>query len=553
MAKRFGGPILAAAVCFTALLGLNGTSGAASATYTTVELPTPSGTGYSGLNGISCPSSDDCVAVGNSSTQSTDNALVETLSDGTWTATVFNQELPSPVLNGIWCATPASCIAVGASDTLGTPSALIETLAGGSWTEATTGPSPSGAVGTTLLAISCVSITSCVATGFYSDSGGDTHALFESLSGDTWTAGTATDPTGSTNLEVQSVQCFSATSCLAVGLWGPNDTTSNGLLETLSGSTWTASTLQSGVDLRSLSCSSSTSCLAVGYGPNGISQTETLSGGSWSNATMPGLGDGGTGNGIVGVSCTPDITSCVAIGSWRPPAPSSSIPLTLIETLSGGTWAPTELSEEANPLPLFPEGIACPTITTCVGVGLSVGSPAHAEAVIETPPPSPPPPPAPPSPTHGYWLVGSDGGIFSFGSASFHGSMGGIPLQRPMVGIVPTSDRGGYWLDAADGGVFSFGDTTFYGSIPGSRSASGRFRSAQLLERADRRHGAEPRSGRLLHGGIRRWGLRLRRRPLRWELPRYRRLLGRRSGSYARCQRQRLLAGDQDRQRLHLR
>jgi hypothetical protein len=71
------------------------------------------------------------------------------------------------------------------------------------------------------------------------------------------------------------------------------------------------------------------------------------------------------------------------------------------------------------------------------------------------------------TPQHGYWLVGSDGGIFSFGAAFFHGSMGAIPLQRPVVGIVPTADRGGYWLDASDGGVFSFGDTQFYGSIPG--------------------------------------------------------------------------------------
>jgi hypothetical protein len=45
--------------------------------------------------------------------------------------------------------------------------------------------------------------------------------------------------------------------------------------------------------------------------------------------------------------------------------------------------------------------------------------------------------------------------------------MGGIALQRPVVGIVATRDRGGYWLDASDGGVFSFGDTQFYGSIPG--------------------------------------------------------------------------------------
>jgi len=71
------------------------------------------------------------------------------------------------------------------------------------------------------------------------------------------------------------------------------------------------------------------------------------------------------------------------------------------------------------------------------------------------------------APSHGYWLVGSDGGIFTFGSAQFRGSTGSLSLQRPVVGIVPTIDDGGYWLDASDGGVFSFGDTRFYGSIPG--------------------------------------------------------------------------------------
>ncbi len=68
---------------------------------------------------------------------------------------------------------------------------------------------------------------------------------------------------------------------------------------------------------------------------------------------------------------------------------------------------------------------------------------------------------------HGYWLVGSDGGIFTFGSANYWGSMGGIPLNRPVVGLVRTPDLGGYWLVASDGGIFSFGDAKYYGSIPG--------------------------------------------------------------------------------------
>jgi len=77
------------------------------------------------------------------------------------------------------------------------------------------------------------------------------------------------------------------------------------------------------------------------------------------------------------------------------------------------------------------------------------------------------PPPPPPPPAHGYWLVGSDGGIFTFGSATFHGSTGSLRLQRPVVGITPTADQGGYWLVASDGGIFAFGDAGFHGSIPG--------------------------------------------------------------------------------------
>jgi hypothetical protein len=68
----------------------------------------------------------------------------------------------------------------------------------------------------------------------------------------------------------------------------------------------------------------------------------------------------------------------------------------------------------------------------------------------------------------GYWLVAADGGVFTFGSAGFYGSMGGQHLNAPIVGLVPTTNQQGYWLVAADGGVFSFGDATFYGSLGGT-------------------------------------------------------------------------------------
>jgi len=68
--------------------------------------------------------------------------------------------------------------------------------------------------------------------------------------------------------------------------------------------------------------------------------------------------------------------------------------------------------------------------------------------------------------TGGYWEVASDGGLFAF-NAPFFGSMGGKPLNAPVVGMVATPDGLGYWEVAADGGIFNFGDAKLYGSMGG--------------------------------------------------------------------------------------
>ncbi|MEW6473822.1 MAG: hypothetical protein AB1679_16340 [Actinomycetota bacterium] len=64
----------------------------------------------------------------------------------------------------------------------------------------------------------------------------------------------------------------------------------------------------------------------------------------------------------------------------------------------------------------------------------------------------------------GYWMVASDGGIFSFGTAKFFGSTGNINLNQPIVGIAATPSGNGYWMVATDGGIFAFGDAKFFGS-----------------------------------------------------------------------------------------
>ena len=67
----------------------------------------------------------------------------------------------------------------------------------------------------------------------------------------------------------------------------------------------------------------------------------------------------------------------------------------------------------------------------------------------------------------GYWMAASDGGVFSFGDAGFHGAAVGLATGGPVVDLQSTPSYGGYWMAAADGGVFAFGDAPFFGSAGG--------------------------------------------------------------------------------------
>ncbi|HEV7888231.1 MAG TPA: S8 family serine peptidase [Acidimicrobiales bacterium] len=68
----------------------------------------------------------------------------------------------------------------------------------------------------------------------------------------------------------------------------------------------------------------------------------------------------------------------------------------------------------------------------------------------------------------GYYMTGSDGGVFSFGRSGFYGSTGSIKLNKPIVGMSSTPRRRGYWFVASDGGVFNYGGAGFVGALGGS-------------------------------------------------------------------------------------
>ena len=65
----------------------------------------------------------------------------------------------------------------------------------------------------------------------------------------------------------------------------------------------------------------------------------------------------------------------------------------------------------------------------------------------------------------GYWLVASDGGVFTFGDLGFHGCLAADPLNSPIVGMAATPEGKGYWLVTSDGTIRSFGDAQYHGSM----------------------------------------------------------------------------------------
>ena len=349
--------------------------------WTMQPTPLPSGTtNPTEINGVSCPSTTECMAVGFSTVEEINEGirashsipLAERWNGSEWSV----QSIPSPAggtdpkLEAVSCTSSSSCMAVGLFRVSNRYRPFAERWNGSEWT-ALSMPTPSGIVTkghVRLPGLSCASSSSCVAVGSYITAATNTtfeeDTLVESWNGSEWTVVSSPNPAGKTVNRLAGVSCLSATACIAVGSASPEPQGQNPvtLAERWNGSEWSIQSTPnpSGASetlLEGVSCDSPTSCMAVGKTNPAKGITESWDGAEWKLRPI------GPVPPLYGVSCVA-ANACTVVGSNEN---------TALE-VAAQHWNGSEWSTEQ---PAFPNGgtsialraVSCPTPTACTMVG----------------------------------------------------------------------------------------------------------------------------------------------------------------------------------------
>ena len=175
------------------------------------------------LNAVSCVSAKSCTAVGDYvATSGAEQTLVESWDGAKWSIAASPSPGPRSLgeldLNGVSCASPSDCVAVG--DYEGTAPGyrtLVESWDGAKWSIAAS-PSPGKAnFNDSLGAVSCTSSRSCAAVGYQGGSAvGGGSALAETWNGMGWQVAQSPTP-GATASGLAGVSCSYGRPCMAVG------------------------------------------------------------------------------------------------------------------------------------------------------------------------------------------------------------------------------------------------------------------------------------------------------------------------------------------------
>jgi hypothetical protein len=164
------------------------------------------------LDGVSCPTTKSCFAVGYDSTRdgfSVTGVVEHWNGRGSWSIMIGT---PSPTndtaLDGVSCPSPTNCFAVGYAN-----ESFIEHWGGrGSWTIMS---SPNPGVESVLVGVSCPNTTTCVAVGSsigFTDYG---KSVVEQWNGSSWSLLPGLSPPIHSGLT--GVSCPRTNSCVAVG------------------------------------------------------------------------------------------------------------------------------------------------------------------------------------------------------------------------------------------------------------------------------------------------------------------------------------------------
>jgi hypothetical protein len=419
------------------------------------------GSGSNQLNDVSCTTSTFCVAVGTENLPG-GGTLIEQWNGTTWTVvpSVNAPATTGDTLTSVSCVGTTFCLAVGGSTT---GPAVAETWNGTAWSFVSAA-APTGSTLTNLSSVSCVSATTCEVLGTATVAG--TNSIFgNQWNGTTLAATTAATPPVTSGTPLPSatgMDCVTASWCIAVG---NGDTTpsapGSSFSELWSGTAWVLlttpqPTIGLGSLLSSVSCAGVSFCQAVGQvnltGPLSQNLIESWNGTQWTiTATVPDT-SATSNNTLTGVDCF-SATTCSAVGSAA--ATSGPSPASLALTWNGTAWSIVPNTPNQGSVSTSLGAVTCLTDWSCVAVG-NDGTAGPATSAFAM---------AAPIARTGYRFVASDGGVFSYGSgAPFLGSMGGTPLNKPVVGMAVMPGGDGYYLVASDGGIFSFGSAQFYGS-----------------------------------------------------------------------------------------
>jgi hypothetical protein len=351
------------------------------------------------FNGVACPSSSLCLGVGAIFTTASSGAMGAVaplsaasgaVSGGQSVQTIEGTEQ----LAAVSCPSAEQCLAVGENSDATKGVAVPLSPATG---DVTVGQGVQSIPGIFMAAVACSSTTRCVAVGHAPDGQGVAVPLDPATGAISTGENVQTIP-GIGGLGLEGVACPTATQCLAVGEDASRSAGAAVPLDPTTGAISAGGGVQSvtskGV-LVDISCPSASSCLAVGWGADQPSVAVPL---DPATAMVPSGQMGQTissGQATLSAVACPSVSQCLAVGNDDgDPSNGQAVPL---NPVTGAISSEQAVQNLAGTGAL--NGVACPIATQCLVVGSGFGASGGAALVLSPATGTPGLPVVPPPPT----------------------------------------------------------------------------------------------------------------------------------------------------------